>query len=161
MLGRMLHQSTRGIATAWRTSLAAPAASASPAAAAATLPCTAGGVTAGTRGAGGWARRHASTFAVVFDIDGVLYRGKQDIEPAARVLRSLAKRNIPHIFMTNGGGLTESEKADRLAARLGEGVDVSAQQMFLSHTPMRELDEYKDKLVLAVGKDQAKTILER
>lgn len=103
--------------------------------------------------------RFKSTFAVVFDIDGVLYRGSQDIEPASSVLENLQKRNVPFLFLTNGGGQTEKVKADSLSQRLG--FDIDAKQVFLSHTPMRDLHEYKDKLVLAVGKQNAREVLEK
>jgi HAD superfamily hydrolase (TIGR01450 family) len=103
------------------------------------------------------ARRHASTFAVAFDIDGVLYRGSDDIAPAKAVIETLREKNIPVLFLTNGGGLTEALKVKHLGERLGvDGLE--PKQMFQSHTPMKQLDEYKDKLVLAVGKDQAKHI---
>jgi len=105
------------------------------------------------------ASRHVSTFAVAFDIDGVLYRGSDDIAPAKAVIETLRKKNIPVLFLTNGGGLTEALKVKHLGKRLGVN-GLKPEQMFQSHTPMKQLDEYKDKLVLAVGKDQAKHILE-
>jgi|TARA_B110000091_G_scaffold208898_1_gene249239 ribonucleotide monophosphatase NagD (HAD superfamily) len=105
------------------------------------------------------APRHSSTFAVAFDIDGVLYRGSQDITPAKAVILDLQQRNVPILFLTNGGGLTESDKVQRLGERLGIPT-LTADQMLLSHTPMKQLNELKDKLVLAVGKDNAKPILQ-
>ena len=103
--------------------------------------------------------RAASTYAVAFDIDGVLYRGSQDIASAKSVIEDLQQRNVPVLFLTNGGGLTEAAKVHHLGERLGI-PSLTAEQMFQSHTPMKHLEEYKDKLVLAVGKDNAKPILE-
>ena len=102
---------------------------------------------------------HASTFAVAFDIDGVLYRGSQDISPAKSVIETLQRHNIPVLFLTNGGGTTETNKVQHLGQRLNISNFIP-EQMFQSHTPMKHLNEYKDQLVLAVGKDQAKHILE-
>ncbi|KAJ1919334.1 hypothetical protein H4219_002022 [Mycoemilia scoparia] len=54
--------------------------------------------------------------AVVFDIDGVLIRGKNAIPQAVKALRILDGENklnkkIPFVTLTNGGGVTEAEKA--------------------------------------------------
>ena len=75
------------------------------------------------------------------------------------MLENLRKRQVPHIFLTNGGGTTEEVKAENLSQRLG--VEVDPKQIFLSHTPMRDLEDYKDKLVLAVGKGGVQTVLQK
>jgi ribonucleotide monophosphatase NagD (HAD superfamily) len=106
------------------------------------------------------AAANASTFAVAFDIDGVLYRGSQDITPAKATILDLQKRNIPILFLTNGGGLTEARKVHLLGERLGIPT-LTADQMFQSHTPMKHLNEFKHKLILAVGKNNTKQILEK
>lgn len=98
------------------------------------------------------ARRAASTFGVVFDVDGVLLRGKQPIPGAREVLQELRAADIPFAIMTNGGGYLETKKAAQISQILG--VDVSPQLVCVSHTPMRTLAaKHKDDLVLAVGKD--------
>ncbi len=102
--------------------------------------------------------RFKSTYAVAFDIDGVLYRGNQVMEDAVAAVNTLKARNIPTIFLTNGGGQTEEERADFLSKRLGK-VEIDAKQMFLAHTPMRYLDELKEKNVVVLGKGDAKAVL--
>lgn len=98
------------------------------------------------------ATRAASTFGVVFDVDGVLLRGKTPIPGAKEVLQDLRANDIPFAIMTNGGGYPEQKKAEQISHILG--VDVSADYLCMSHTPMRTLvDKHRDDLVLAVGKD--------
>ena len=42
---------------------------------------------------------------MVLDIDGVVKQGARAIPGAAQALGRLAERDIPFIFMTNGGGI--------------------------------------------------------
>eukprot|EP00644_Phytophthora_capsici_P012314 jgi/Phyca11/570744/estExt2_Genewise1.C_PHYCAscaffold_380320 len=99
-------------------------------------------------------RRFASTFGVVFDVDGVLLRGKTPIPGARDVLLELQETNTPFAIMTNGGGYPEDTKARQIEKILGDGVSIPTERMCMSHTPMRELaDKHADELVLAVGKD--------
>ncbi|KAK9831392.1 hypothetical protein WJX81_000238 [Elliptochloris bilobata] len=56
----------------------------------------------------------------------------------------------PVCFLTNGGGVTEQAKADQLASWLG--VRVTAEQVILSHTPIR---------LLAAGYGSAPVLAER
>ncbi|DBA00800.1 TPA: hypothetical protein N0F65_004705 [Lagenidium giganteum] len=93
-----------------------------------------------------------STFGVVFDVDGVLLRGKQAIPGAKQVLQELKRDGIPFAIMTNGGGYPEEKKAKQISQIVGE--EVKAEFLCMSHTPMRELvHKHGDDLVLAVGKD--------
>ncbi|KAJ2850755.1 hypothetical protein IWW36_001650 [Coemansia brasiliensis] len=93
--------------------------------------------------------------AVVFDIDGVLVRGKQTIKEARRALDMLngqnkLKRRIPFALLTNGGGVSEQDKASQISAMLG--TRISANQVILAHSPMQALAaKYKDSHVLVVG----------
>merc|ERR1712227_691360 len=57
----------------------------------------------------------ADSFVFAFDIDGVLVRGGKPIPEAIRAMQVLNGdneygMNIPHIFLTNGGGKTEEER---------------------------------------------------
>ncbi len=93
-----------------------------------------------------------STFGVVFDVDGVLLRGKTPIPGAREVLQDLKANDIPFAIMTNGGGYPEEKKAQQVSDILG--VPISTELLCMSHTPMRTLvDKHRDDLVLAVGKD--------
>ena len=104
----------------------------------------------------------AAGFGIVFDIDGVLVRGGAQIPGAYEVLEFLARaqsqpdpdKRIPYIFMTNGGGCLEQEKAHEISSVFFPGlpVPVRAGQVQLSHTPMRALvPEYRDRPVLVLG----------
>lgn len=59
---------------------------------------------------------------VVFDIDGVLLRGRKVIPCATEAIAKLEQSNIPLIYLTNGGCETEESKASVLEKRLGVQV---------------------------------------
>ncbi|KAG0198463.1 protein disulfide-isomerase precursor [Mortierella sp. GBA30] len=89
-------------------------------------------------------------FNVVFDIDGVLIKGKEVLPGTHAALGLLRSNNVPYVFLTNGGGLKEVDKAHQLSKRIG--VHISPKQLILSHSPMRELvAKYEDKNVMIVG----------
>ncbi|KAG2519354.1 hypothetical protein JM16_007183 [Phytophthora kernoviae] len=91
-----------------------------------------------------------SSFGIAFDIDGVLIRGGHELPKARRVLESLRTNGVPHIFLTNGGGCMEEDKAQNLSDVLG--VPINPEHMILSHTPMREISKtYGDSRVLIMG----------
>ncbi|KAF5834329.1 HAD-like domain-containing protein [Dunaliella salina] len=76
----------------------------------------------------------------VFDIDGVLTRGRSVLEPAKKAFEKLTTAQgwkYPVCFLTNGGGVTEAQKAAELSDWLN--VPASEDQVILSHTPMRSL----------------------
>ena len=81
-------------------------------------------------------------YAIAFDIDGVLLRGKIPIPGAVEALNILHQEGVPYVLMTNGGGTLEKGKADAVAKALD--IPVSPDQVILSHTPMKALaDKYK------------------
>ncbi|KAI0999648.1 hypothetical protein K3495_g8549 [Podosphaera aphanis] len=95
----------------------------------------------------------ADTFAFAFDIDGVLIRGGRPIPEAIEAMKVLNGDNeygikVPYIFLTNGGGKTESERCIDLSRQLD--IEVSPAQFICGHTPMREMVE-KYETVLVVG----------
>ncbi|KAF9432268.1 hypothetical protein BGZ76_011033 [Entomortierella beljakovae] len=93
---------------------------------------------------------NVAPFNVAFDIDGVLIKGKNAIPQARRALELLEENNVRYIFITNGGGVLESEKAEELSKKLG--FPINAEHMIVSHSPMRSLVPlYKDSNVLVVG----------
>ncbi|RAH72456.1 phosphatidyl synthase [Aspergillus aculeatinus CBS 121060] len=100
--------------------------------------------------------RHLTTadhFALGFDIDGVLIRGGEAIPEAAAALKYINGDNpygvkVPYIFVTNGGGKTEEERCLDLSRQLE--LDVSPGQFICGHTPMREMAE-RYNTVLVVG----------
>ncbi|KAL2863620.1 phosphatidyl synthase [Aspergillus lucknowensis] len=92
-------------------------------------------------------------FALAFDIDGVLIRGGKPIPAAVEALKYINGENphgirVPYIFVTNGGGKTEEERCLDLSRQLD--LEVSPGQFICGHTPMREMAE-KYNTVLVVG----------
>ncbi|KAH8695564.1 phosphatidyl synthase [Talaromyces proteolyticus] len=92
-------------------------------------------------------------YAFAFDIDGVLIRGGKAIPEAVEAMRVLNGENeygirVPYIFVTNGGGKTEEERCLDLSRQLD--LEVSPGQFICGHTPMREMAE-KYNTVLVVG----------
>jgi len=68
---------------------------------------------------------------------------------------SRSHAQIPYIFMTNGGGCLEEQKAHEISNVFfpGLSVPVRPSQVQLSHTPMKALvPEYRDKQVLVRSK---------
>ncbi|OQR98303.1 hypothetical protein ACHHYP_08772 [Achlya hypogyna] len=100
-------------------------------------------------------------FGVVFDVDGVLLRGKTRIPGATQVLERLRDSQTPFAIMTNGGGVTEDKKAAQLSEILQ--FEIPASRLCLAHTPMRSLvPKYENDMILAVGKkcDATKEVME-
>jgi HAD superfamily hydrolase (TIGR01456 family) len=82
-------------------------------------------------------------------MDGVLLKGSNVIPGAPRALKLLQERNIPWIVMTNGGGISESQRAQVLTEKLGFKVDV--EQIVQSHTPMVSIPGKEKQTVLVIG----------
>ena len=91
------------------------------------------------------------TMGVVLDIDGVVYRSKEVIPGSDLAIRQLQKLKIPFVFMTNGGGLTERNKAAELTAILQLEQPITEDQICMAHTPMQLLKSkhQHDSLVVA------------
>ena len=95
--------------------------------------------------------------AVAIDIDGVLLRGSSVISGASESLLKLHKNNIPHIFLTNGGGMSEEEKSIQLTNKLN--VNIRKEQIILSHTPMRDLtSRFSKSRLLVLGNDKCLSV---
>ncbi|KAK7418630.1 hypothetical protein QQX98_003819 [Neonectria punicea] len=88
-------------------------------------------------------RKLFSEFAFAFDIDGVLYQGRNRVEGAEKVIKMIRNNGIRYVFLTNGGGVSEDKKADTLQDRLqlNKNDDVIRGRMILSHTPMSAWDD--------------------
>ncbi|KAJ2885633.1 hypothetical protein H4R27_001214 [Coemansia aciculifera] len=98
--------------------------------------------------------------AVALDIDGVLVRGKRALDEGRRALQLLSgnnrlRRRIPFVLLTNGGGVSEADKASDISRLLG--VEIRPEQVVLAHSPMRALtSKYAQKHVLVVGGKQSR-----
>lgn len=94
-------------------------------------------------------------FAIAFDIDGVLVRGKEAIPGAKAALERLNENKIPFILLTNGGGHTEATHAKMVGCRLGLHIDED--QFVQSHTPFKSfMEQYQDQWVLCLGGEKTK-----
>lgn len=93
------------------------------------------------------------TFGLLFDIDGVLVRGRMPIPAAKRAFEKLVDSQgqfvVPVVFVTNAGNCLRQTKADQLSHLLG--VAITAEQVIMSHSPLRMFKKYHDKCVLVSG----------
>ncbi|CAI9105237.1 OLC1v1004119C1 [Oldenlandia corymbosa var. corymbosa] len=108
------------------------------------------------------------SFAIAFDIDGVILRGETPIGGSPQALRRLyydsataatiSALKIPYVFLTNGGGVPESKRAKDLARQLG--VNISPLQVIQGHTPFKQLvKRFENDLIVAVGKGEPAVVM--
>ena len=102
--------------------------------------------------------------AIVSDIDGVVIRGQTPVQGAKesleRVLAGLdihgQKKELPFMFLTNGGHYTEQQKADKMNASIGidKDLELTADQIVQCHTVLKDKSiqgRFGDKFVLVDG----------
>ncbi|KAL7837592.1 hypothetical protein SRHO_G00273030 [Serrasalmus rhombeus] len=103
--------------------------------------------------AGGKTEQPGPDFGLLFDIDGVLVRGRTPIPAAKKAFQKLVDSKgqfvIPVVFVTNAGNCLRQKKADQLSHILG--VPISQDQVMMSHSPLKMLRKYHDKCVLVSG----------
>ncbi|RLV89937.1 Uncharacterized protein JA1_004912 [Spathaspora sp. JA1] len=93
-----------------------------------------------------------ASYAFCFDIDGVILRGPNTIPQAVDAIKLLNGENkynikVPYVFVTNGGGKPEKQRADDLSARLN--TVITEDQIIQGHTPMKDLvGDYETVLVV-------------
>uniref|UniRef100_A0A8C7WML5 Haloacid dehalogenase-like hydrolase domain-containing 5 n=1 Tax=Oryzias sinensis TaxID=183150 RepID=A0A8C7WML5_9TELE len=92
-------------------------------------------------------------FGLLFDIDGVLVRGRIPIPAAKKTFEKLVNSQgqfvVPVVFVTNAGNCLRQTKADQLSHLLG--VPITQEQVVMSHSPLRMLRKFHDKCVLVSG----------
>ncbi|CAG6021649.1 unnamed protein product [Menidia menidia] len=92
-------------------------------------------------------------FGLLFDIDGVLVRGRMPIPAAKKAFEKLVDSQgqfvVPVVFVTNAGNCLRQTKADQLSHILG--VPITQDQVIMSHSPLRMLRKFHDKCVLVSG----------
>uniref|UniRef100_A0A3Q4HY87 Zgc:77375 n=1 Tax=Neolamprologus brichardi TaxID=32507 RepID=A0A3Q4HY87_NEOBR len=90
-------------------------------------------------------------FGLLFDIDGVLVRGRMPIPAATKAFEKLVDSQgrfvVPVVFVTNAGNCLRQTKADQLSHILGVPVN----QVIMSHSPLRMFKKFHDKCVLVSG----------
>lgn len=93
--------------------------------------------------------------AFAFDIDGVLKAGNTVLDAARRALAILEGNNplgrrVPYIFITNGGGPSEVDRAKNLSKNFG--LEVKPDQVIQAHTVLQSLTKrFGNKPVLMIG----------
>ncbi|NXO19823.1 HDHD5 hydrolase, partial [Cisticola juncidis] len=93
------------------------------------------------------------SFGFLFDIDGVLVRGRTPIPAARTAFQKLVNPQgqflVPVVFVTNAGNCLRQDKAEQLSHLLG--VPISQDQVMMSHSPLRMFKRYHEKCVLVSG----------
>jgi len=94
------------------------------------------------------------SFGIMFDIDGVIVRGKTVLPSAPEAFKMLVDRKtkdwrIPTIFVTNAGNSLRIDKANQLSNWLN--VKVTEEQVVMAHSPLKMFTEYHNKHVLVMG----------
>ncbi|XP_029377864.1 haloacid dehalogenase-like hydrolase domain-containing 5 isoform X1 [Echeneis naucrates] len=94
-----------------------------------------------------------NSFGLLFDIDGVLVRGRTPIPAAKQCFKNLVDRDgkykVPVLFVTNAGNCMRQTKAEHLSHVLG--VEVSPDQVMLAHSPLRMFTKFHKMCVLVSG----------
>ncbi|KDR13978.1 haloacid dehalogenase-like hydrolase domain-containing 5 isoform X1 [Zootermopsis nevadensis] len=92
-------------------------------------------------------------FGLLFDIDGVIVRGKKvlpsALESFKRLVDSEGRFRIPTVFVTNAGNALRHEKAEQLSCWLE--IEVNEEQVVMAHSPLRMFQQYHNKHVLISG----------
>ncbi|CAF1352025.1 unnamed protein product [Rotaria sp. Silwood1] len=92
-------------------------------------------------------------FGLLFDIDGVLTRGRKLLPYTRDAFRKLVSTSgqfrVPTVFVTNAGNELRSSKAAKLSQILG--IPVSAEQVIMSHSPLKMYTEFHKKHCLISG----------
>ncbi|KAJ6717760.1 HYDROLASE FAMILY PROTEIN / HAD-SUPERFAMILY PROTEIN [Salix purpurea] len=107
-------------------------------------------------------QKRRSSFGIAFDIDGVLLRGKDPIGGSPQALRRLygdsGNLNVPFLFLTNGGGIPESRRANELSELLG--VKIVPSQVLQGHSSFKSLlKRYENQLIVATGKGEPAVVM--
>ncbi|XP_041340314.1 haloacid dehalogenase-like hydrolase domain-containing 5 [Pyrgilauda ruficollis] len=92
-------------------------------------------------------------FGFLFDVDGVLVRGSQPVPAARRAFQRLTdgggRMRVPVVFLTNAGNCLRSAKARELSQALG--LQVSPEQVILSHSPLQLFSQFHQRCMLVAG----------
>ncbi|OUT22008.1 TIGR01456 family HAD hydrolase [Pichia kudriavzevii] len=97
----------------------------------------------------------------VFDIDGVLLKGKKRIVEATEIITYLQNEKIPFILLTNGGGMTEKKRIDFINMTLQLETPIHPDQLIQAHTPMKTLIPHHKRVLICGGpKDDVREVAE-
>ncbi|XP_014675710.1 PREDICTED: cat eye syndrome critical region protein 5-like [Priapulus caudatus] len=101
-----------------------------------------------------WAHQQkGATFGILFDIDGVIVRGRTLLPTALEAFQKLTdgrgRFRVPTVFVTNAGNTLRQEKAEQLSNWLG--LEVAPDQVIMSHSPLKMFKQFHDKHCLISG----------
>lgn len=92
-------------------------------------------------------------FGLLFDIDGVLVRGRNVLPTAPQAFRKLLDRHgrfrVPTVFVTNAGNALRNTKAEQLSQWLG--VEIDEDQVIMAHSPLKLFQHFMSKHILVSG----------
>jgi HAD superfamily hydrolase (TIGR01456 family) len=99
----------------------------------------------------------------VFDIDGVLLKGKKRIAEATDIVNYLSENKIPFVLLTNGGGMTEKKRIDFINKTLQlTEYPIHEDQLIQAHTPMKTLIPHHKRVLVCGGpKDDVREVAEK
>ncbi|XP_054005723.1 haloacid dehalogenase-like hydrolase domain-containing 5 [Hylaeus anthracinus] len=107
--------------------------------------------------------RHLSSkpkFGLLFDIDGVIVRGKKVLPPVPESFKRLqgkdGKFRVPTVFVTNSGNALRSQKAADLSKWIG--FEIKESQVVMAHSPLRLFQQFTNKQVLISGQGPIREI---
>ncbi|XP_038061453.1 haloacid dehalogenase-like hydrolase domain-containing 5 [Patiria miniata] len=99
-------------------------------------------------------------FGILFDIDGVIVRGKRILNEAVEAFQKLSDGEghlrVPVVFVTNAGNKLRQNKAKQLTEWLG--IKIHPDQVVMSHSPLKMFPQFHDKHVLVSGQGPIKEI---
>lgn len=99
-------------------------------------------------------------FGLIFDIDGVIVRGKSVLPPVPEAFKRLrgedGKFRVPTVFVTNSGNALRSQKAEDLTKWIG--FEVTEDQVLMAHSPLTLFKQFHDKQVLISGQGPTRAI---
>uniref|UniRef100_A0A3P8U642 Haloacid dehalogenase like hydrolase domain containing 5 n=1 Tax=Amphiprion percula TaxID=161767 RepID=A0A3P8U642_AMPPE len=97
-----------------------------------------------------------SLAGVLFDVDGVLLRGRSVLPGARRALRKLLDQNnnflFPVVFVTNAGSCQRQDKAEAAVQ------SIAPEQVVLSHSPLQMMKSFHDRCVMVCGQGPTTSI---
>ncbi|CAG9466480.1 unnamed protein product [Pedinophyceae sp. YPF-701] len=94
-------------------------------------------------------------FGFIFDIDGVLMKGKDPIPGARDAIELVNKAGVPYCAITNNGAELEAGRAARLSRDLQ--LPWPRERMVMCHTALQdEAQRFGKRLVLVSGRTRAK-----
>ncbi|GAB6029169.1 hypothetical protein CHUAL_004945 [Chamberlinius hualienensis] len=93
------------------------------------------------------------SFGLLFDIDGVIVRGKKLLPFATTAFKKLVgpdkKFRVPTVFVTNAGNMMRHQKAEQLSNWLD--VEVIEEQVVMAHSPLRMFKQFHNEHVFVSG----------